>query len=108
MCAEEGKQLGAQACFAILYKYWAPRIQESIRVIRPFSDGTGVAFDIRSQWVDAFLDNFEHLKNGDKQVDFDVSIAKSLPPCGPDEQKQDREPREDGGGSRRGGDRYDD
>ena len=72
MTAAAGGQLGAQAAFAIIYKYWAPRIQESIRKIRPFSDGTGVVFDIRAQWVDAFLDNFEHLKNGDKQVDFDV------------------------------------
>jgi hypothetical protein len=36
MSAAEGGTLGAQACFAIIYKYWAPRIQESIRVVRPF------------------------------------------------------------------------
>jgi len=44
-------------------------------------------FDIRAQWVEAFLENFEHLKQGDKKVDFMVSRAKALPACGPDEQK---------------------
>ena len=63
MCiGEDGGRIGAQAAFAILYKYWAPKISDSIKTIRPFSDGSGVVFDIRSQWVDAFLENYEHLK----------------------------------------------
>lgn len=49
MCiGEDGGRIGPQAAFAILFKYWAPRISDSVRYIRPFSDGSGVAFDIRS------------------------------------------------------------
>jgi hypothetical protein len=88
MCVgEEGGSIRPQAGFAILFKYWAQRISESVKLIRPFTDGSGVVFDIRAQWVEAFLENFEHLKQGDKKVDFVVSRAKTLPPCGPDEQK---------------------
>ena len=45
---EEGGRIGAQAAFAILFKYWAPRISDSVRYVRPFSDGSGVVFDIKA------------------------------------------------------------
>lgn len=92
---EEGGQLGAQACYAILYKYWAPRISDDVTAMRPFSDGTGAVFDIRSQWVDGFLDNYMHLSSGGR-TNFEVSRAKSLPDCGPDEAKVPREPKPTG------------
>jgi hypothetical protein len=55
---EEGGQINAQACHALLFKYWSNRISEDILLVRPFSDGSGCAFDIRSNWVDGFLDNY--------------------------------------------------
>lgn len=36
MNVEDDKKLGAQAAFAIIYKYWAPRISEAIKLMRPF------------------------------------------------------------------------
>lgn len=39
IAAEEEGKLGAQACFAILYKYWAPMISDSVKIARPFTDG---------------------------------------------------------------------
>jgi ATP-dependent RNA helicase DDX21 len=103
---EEGGHLGAQACYAILYKYWAPRISDDVTVMRPFADGTGAVFDIRSQWVDGFLDNYSHLSSGGRTPNFEVSRAKSLPDCGSDEAKKDREPKPegDGGDEDQGGD----
>jgi hypothetical protein len=103
---EEGGHLGAQACYAILYKYWAPRISDDVTVMRPFADGTGAVFDIRSQWVDGFLDNYSHLSNGGRAPNFEVSRAKSLPDCGSDEEKKEREPKPEKSGDGDGG--YDD
>lgn len=91
---EEGGQLGVQACYAILYKYWAPRISEEVKVMRPISDGSGAVFDIRSSWVDGFLDNFSHLESAGRKLNFTVNRAKSLPECGEDESKVPIEPKE--------------
>lgn len=87
MVAEEGNQLGPSACYGILFNYWAPRISDDVTIMRPFADGSGCAFDIRSSWVDGFLDNFMYLEAAGKRLNFAVSRAKLLPDCGPDEIK---------------------
>ena len=84
MEAIDGNKLSVDACYGTLFNYWAPRISDDVKLMRPFADGTGCAFDIRSSWIDAFLDNYEFLKSAGKRLNFTVSRAKSLPECGED------------------------
>ena len=84
MEAIDGNKLGVDACYGTLFNYWAPRISDDVKLMRPFADGTGCAFDIRSSWIDGFLDNYEYLKSAGKRLNFTVSRAKSLPECGED------------------------
>lgn len=89
MESEGGSNLGVEACYGTLFNYWAPRISDDVKTMRPFADGTGCAFDIRSSWIDGFLDNFMHLSSGGKRLNFSVSRAKSLPECGEDVTKEE-------------------
>jgi len=87
----DGAKLTVASCYAILFNYWAPRVWDDVKTMRPFADGTGCAFDIRSAWIDGFLDNYEYLKNAGRRMNFTVSRAKSLPECGEDEERPEKE-----------------
>lgn len=63
----------------ILRKYWEPRVTENVRNMKAFKDGTGVVFDIRSDNFEAFMDNFERLKEVEARVDFDIQKCNELP-----------------------------
>lgn len=53
------------------------------------------------------MDNFDHLvSSGDKKINFELSRALSLPSCGEDEEKIEKEPAE--GGDDNGGGGYGD
>ena len=64
MSVEGGKQLDESAAMMIITKYWAPRVADSIKTMRPLSEGTGVCFDIQCNLAESFMENFEHLKQG--------------------------------------------
>lgn len=78
MSVQRGR-LGVSNCYHILKKYWGPKIGENVRNVKPFKDGMGVVFDIRSDNMDAFLENFERLKETGDRIDFDVAKCSDLP-----------------------------
>lgn len=56
---------------AIIQKYWAPRILDEIATSKPLKNGTGIAFDLRHDLADGFMENFEILKeHNPRGVDF--------------------------------------
>jgi len=80
MNVEEGKHLDESAAMAIIQKYWNPRVADSIKTMRPLSDGSGVCFDVRCDWAESFVENYEHLKTTQtRRVDFEVKRLKTLP-----------------------------
>lgn len=72
MFVEQGKTLDQATAFGHIQKYWNPRIADSVKTMRSLRDGTGVLFDIRSDWAESFMENYEHLKNNDKRIDFEM------------------------------------
>jgi len=42
-------------------------------------DGSGVVFDIRSENFEAFMDNYERLRETESRVDFDICKCTDLP-----------------------------
>ena len=47
-----------QSCYAILKKYWDPRVVDYVHSVKPMKDGMGVVFDIREEKWESFQDNF--------------------------------------------------
>jgi hypothetical protein len=64
----------------IIEKYWAPRVKDSIKTIKSLRNGSGVAFDLRSDLAEGFMENYERLKEVNKnRVDFNVVRCTSKP-----------------------------
>lgn len=63
----------------ILRKYWEPRVIENVRNMKGFKDGSGVVFDLRSDNYDAFMENYERLKETEARVDFELAKCTDLP-----------------------------
>ena len=63
----------------ILRKYWEPRVVENVRNMKVFKDGTGVVFDIKSENFEAFIDNYERLKEIEARLDFEIQKCNELP-----------------------------
>ena len=68
-------------------------------MMRSFTDGTGVCFDVKANDAEAFIENFDHPKatQDSRRVDFNVSRCKSLPTL--EAEGFVAPPREDNGGS---------
>ena len=64
--------MGASNCYSILKKYWDPRVSDQVRNTKAFKNGLGVVFDIRASALDAFLENFQRLKETGDRIDFEV------------------------------------
>ena len=47
--------------------------------MKNFKDGSGVVFDLRAENFDAFMDNYERLRETSDKVDFDVAKCIELP-----------------------------
>ena len=47
MNVADDKQLDETAAMAIIQKYWAPKVVDSIKNIKSMRDGRGVLFDLR-------------------------------------------------------------
>lgn len=71
--------LNSRDVTGILRKYWEPRVADNARNMKNLIDGTGVVFDIKSEHLERFLDNFERLKETDNRIEFEVSRCKELP-----------------------------
>lgn len=76
---EEGKELDETSAFAVIQKYWAPRVVDQVRTIRTMKDKTGVVFDLLAKSAEGFVESYENLKENRGKVDFEVSICKALP-----------------------------
>ena len=61
MSVEEG-ELNESLAIEIINKYWSPTVERQIRGMKDLADGNGVVFDLRADHADAFIDNYEHLK----------------------------------------------
>jgi hypothetical protein len=100
--------LGIRDAYSILKKYWDPRVGENTRNMKNLRDGSGVVFDIRSDNVDAFLDNFDRLKETNDYIDFEIAKCKDLPDLeeeGGYAQNWRDQPRDNYKGNQRGYDR---
>jgi len=71
--------LGSRDAYSILRKYWDPRVGENVRNMKNLRDGSGVVFDIRAESYEAFIDNFDRLKETNDFIDFEISKCKDLP-----------------------------
>lgn len=71
--------MSTQNAYQILRKYWDPRICESVRNMKNFVDGTGVVFDIKEHFFEPFMDNYEHVKETQDRIDFDLSKCTDMP-----------------------------
>ena len=71
--------MSTQNAYQILRKYWDPRICESVRNMKNFVDGQGVVFDIKDHFFEAFMDNYEHVKETQDRIDFDLSKCTDMP-----------------------------
>lgn len=78
MSVQKGR-LGPSNCYSILKKFWDPRTTEQVRNMKAFKNGLGVVFDIRSNALDAFLENFNRLKETGDRIDFEVEKCQALP-----------------------------
>ena len=78
MSVQKGR-LGPSNCFSILKKFWDPRTTEQVRNMKAFKNGLGVVFDIRSNALDAFLENFHRLRETGDRIDFEVEKCQALP-----------------------------
>ena len=72
-------RLGPSNAYSILRKYWDPRVCDSVKNMKAFSDGTGVVFDIKGDFYESFMDNFARLKETGDRIDFEVQKCTSLP-----------------------------
>lgn len=71
--------LDTRTAYGALRKYWDPRVGDNVRTMKCFRDGAGVAFDVRSDQLEAFMANFERLKETEARVDFDIAKCTDLP-----------------------------
>jgi len=71
--------MGFRDAQSVLRKYWDPRVSDNVRNMKMFRNGNGVVFDIRSETVEAFLENFERLKETGDRIDFDICKCTDLP-----------------------------
>lgn len=72
-------QLDYKSAYGVLRKYWDPRIGDNVRNMKSLRDGSGVVFDIKSDHFEVFMENFERLKETERNCDFDVSKCTELP-----------------------------
>lgn len=63
----------------ILRKYWDPKVSENIKNMKPFKDGMGVVFDIRSDRFEEFMENFDRIKETQGEINFEISKCTDLP-----------------------------
>jgi len=78
MSVQRGR-LNVGDCYRVVKKFWGPRQSDSVRNVKPFRDGSGVVFDIRTDQLEMFLENYERLKETERSIDFDVSKCTELP-----------------------------
>jgi hypothetical protein len=71
--------LDYRQAYGILRKYWDPRVGDNVRNMKCFRDGSGVVFDIKSDHYEAFMDNFERLKETESRCDFELAKCTELP-----------------------------
>lgn len=64
--------------YGILRKYWEPRVADNLKNMKSFRDESGVVFDIKSDHLDSFMDNFDRLKQTEK-IDFTVTKCTQIP-----------------------------
>lgn len=77
---EEGKELDETSAFAMIQKYWAPRVVDQVRTIRTMKDKTGVVFDLQARSAEGFVESYDNLKeNMGRPVDFEVGLCIKLP-----------------------------
>ena len=60
MTIERG-YMNVQSAYAILKKYWDPRVADNVRNMKLMKDGFGAVFDIKAEKWEGFYDNFERL-----------------------------------------------
>jgi hypothetical protein len=60
MSCDRGRLLPSNA-HSILRKYWEPRVCDSVKNMKGIKDGSGVVFDIKADYFDGFMDNFERM-----------------------------------------------
>lgn len=65
-------RLANGSAYSILKKYWDPKTVENIRNMKTLRNGTGVVFDLRADWFEAFMENFQRLYETNDRIDFDV------------------------------------
>jgi hypothetical protein len=79
MLAERGS-LTYRDVMGILNKFWDPRVADNVRNVKETLDGSSVVFDIWSDKFEAFMDNYERLKQTQgHKVDFSVRKCTKLP-----------------------------
>jgi hypothetical protein len=71
--------MNSHNAYNVLRKYWDPRVSDNTRNMKGFRDGSGVVFDIRSEAFEAFMDNYDRLKETDKHIDFELQKCTELP-----------------------------
>lgn len=71
MTVDQGRQLNEESAKAIIEKYWNLRVLNAITSIQEFRNSSGVAFDLKKDLVDGFIENFKLLQDRESQrVDF--------------------------------------
>merc|ERR1712147_189594 len=65
-------RLANGSAYNILKKYWDPKTVEHVKNMKTLRNGSGVVFDLRADWFEAFLENFPRLYETNDRVDFDV------------------------------------
>jgi len=113
MTVDQGRQLNEVSARAIIEKYWNLRVLNSISSIKEFRDSSGVAFDLKKELVEGFIENFKLLQERESQrVDFSISMCSERPDvegfggAGFGGRRNDhfsKGPRNDNGGSNFGG-----
>jgi hypothetical protein len=68
----EGSAFSKDVCVSIIEKWWSNRIVDP-STIKGIKDGSGAVFDIKDDYYERFLDNYEHIKNQEgSRLDFVV------------------------------------
>ena len=102
MWANQGN-LTEETASEMIGKYWAPRVKDSITIMKPLRNGSGIAFDLRSDLADGFMENFDMLKEqNSRRVDFSVIRCTTKPDV---EQEQKRNNYDNGNSGRYNNDR---
>merc|ERR1711924_353684 len=72
-------RLANGSAYSILKKYWDPKTVEHVRNMKTLRNGTGVVFDLRADWFEAFMENFQRLYETNDRIDFDVQKCSEMP-----------------------------